>query len=112
MLEMISRLLVVLTALSTVLADIPPSVTADIALAGSVAAQQPAGDDDPGTPRSEREAEESEFENELEIKLLAERTDVSGPQADTFLPVEIMPGGHGHRVVRATAVIRGPPASA
>lgn len=112
MFDLLPRLIVVLTALSTVLAGMPPAATPDVAATGSVSAQQPAGDDDAGNPRGEREAEETEVENELDIKLFAEQSGVCGPRCDSFVSLEVASRAGGQPPIWPTAAIRGPPASA
>lgn len=103
------RLFVALTALSTVLAGVPVTAPSDAGIEGVVAAQQPAGDD-ADKPRGERDSEESEQENEFEVKLLAERTDVAGPRCDTFVSLEVAAAVGSRRLIWPTAPIRGPPA--
>lgn len=112
MVRLLSNLIVLLTALSTVLAGVPGMAVPDgIGSDCVVSAQQGTDDDDASKPRGEQDSEESEEENEVDVKLLAERAVVCGPHCDIFVSLDPMDRVGCLRLIWPTTLIRGPPAS-
>ncbi|MFM8634731.1 MAG: hypothetical protein ACKOEX_07960 [Planctomycetia bacterium] len=109
----LSHLIVVLTALSTVLAGVPArAVPDDIVATSIVSPLEQDHDDDANEPRGEQDSEESEEENELEVKLFAERETACGPRCDMIASIEPPDHPVARHDAGPAAIIRGPPRTA
>lgn len=108
-----SHLIVVLTALSTVLAGVPARAVPDDIVATSVVSPLEEGhDDDANEPRSEHDSEESEEENELEGKLFAEGEIACSLRCDIVASIDPPDHAVARHEAASAAIIRGPPRTA